>query len=232
MLIPSTTHARVFLSAAVLFGLVAVVGTTDWRPPGTHTGYAPTQPIQYSHRLHAGELGMDCMFCHFGARTSRHAGIPPTSVCMNCHESVSTGFDEVLQERELAEVEGRDPRRLVSPEIQKIYDAMGLDENLEPNGLGPQTIPWVRVHNLPDFVAFDHSVHVSRGLACQVCHGPVQSMERVRQESDLSMGWCVNCHRENGVDPAMGTSMGGGAADHFRLDDIQHVSTDCSVCHY
>jgi hypothetical protein len=227
MLIPTTTHARVFLITAALFGLAVVARTSDWRPVGFNTGYAPEQPIDYSHRLHAGELGMECLYCHYGARTSRSAGIPPTSICMNCHKVVSSGFDAVLEERDLAAAEERDVRRIVSPEIAKIYTAMGLDEELEPNGVGPVPIPWVRVHNLQDFVAFNHSVHVSRGLACQTCHGPVQAMERVRQFSDLSMGWCVNCHRENGVDPVMGSS-----TDNTRLDASQHVSTDCSVCHY
>lgn len=224
---PGSTHARVFLACAALFGLVAVAGTSDMRPVGFNTGYAPQQPIDYSHRLHAGELGIDCLYCHYGARTSKHAGIPPTSVCMNCHATVSAAFDAVLEERALAQAEEREPARIVSPEIAKIYTAMGLDEDLEPNEVGPQPIPWVRVHNLQDFVAFDHSVHVARGLACAECHGPVQSMERVRQESDLSMGWCVNCHRDYGVDPAMGKSK-----TDARLDPGQHVSTDCAACHY
>jgi hypothetical protein len=227
MLIPSTTHARVFLVIAALLGLVAVAGSTSWQPLNVHTGYAPEQPIAYSHRLHAGELGIDCLYCHYGARTSRHAGIPPSSLCMNCHATVSTGFDALLEERELAAAQDREARRLVSPDIQALYTAMGLDAELEPTGAGPTPIPWVRVHNLPDFVAFDHSVHVARGLACQSCHGAVQTMERVRQESDLSMGWCVNCHRSQGLEPAMGTS-----PDGARLATPDHVSTDCAVCHY
>ncbi|RKY21714.1 MAG: hypothetical protein DRQ55_03405 [Planctomycetota bacterium] len=227
MLIPQTTHARVFLAAAAFFGLVAVASSTAWRPLNVHTGYAPEQPIAYSHRLHAGELGIDCLFCHYGARNSRHAGIPPTSVCMNCHATLSTNFDALLEERALAQDEDREPRRLVSDEILKIYAAMGLDADLEPTPEGPRPIPWVRVHNLPDFVAFNHSVHVARDIACESCHGPVQAMERVRQESDLSMGWCVNCHRENGLEPHMGTGSPGE-----RLDPSEQVSTDCSVCHY
>ncbi len=224
---PRTTHGRVFLAIFAICGLLVVAGTSDWRPVGLHQGYAPVQPIDYSHRLHAGELQVDCLYCHHGARTSKHAGIPATSICMNCHTTVSAGFDTTLAERAKALSEGREPKRIVSPEIAKIYAAMGLDEDLEPNDVGPRPIPWIRVHNLPDFVAFDHSVHVTRGLACAECHGPVQSMERVHQSRDLSMGWCVNCHRSHGVEASMGVS-----PDHVKLDPSQHVSTDCAACHY
>ena len=226
MLIPSFTPTRAFLVIAALLGTVTIASSVSPRPFNVHTGYSPAQPIEFSHRLHAGELGTDCLFCHYGARTSRHAGIPPSSLCMNCHASVSSGFDAFLAERELAAEQDREPQRLISQDILQLYNSMGLDENLEPTGEPPRPIPWVRVHNLPDFVAFDHSVHVNRGLACATCHGPVQSMERVRQESDLSMGWCVNCHRENGLEAAMGKRPDG------RLPPSQHVSTDCVACHY
>lgn len=218
---------RAFLAVAAVVCLGAVVATSEARPLGVHTGYAPEQPIDFSHRLHAGELGVDCLYCHFGARTSKVAGIPPTSTCMRCHTTVSTGFDATLAERDLALREQREPRRLVSPEVAKIWRAMGLDEQLAPLPEGPAPIRWVKVHNLPDFVAFDHSVHVARGLSCQTCHGPVQAMERVRQESDLSMGWCLDCHRTQGVRP--GIALQAGAA---RLPPDEHVSTDCASCHY
>jgi len=227
MLRSVSVNARVFASVAVVFGVTAIVATAEWRPPNLHQGYAPEQPVAYSHRLHAGELGMDCLYCHSGARTSRHAGIPPTGVCMRCHATVSAGFDAVLEERSAAEAEGREPRRIVSPEIAKIYAAMGLDEDLRPLAGGGRPIPWVRVHALPDFVAFDHSVHVARGLACATCHGPVQAMERVRQESDLSMGWCVSCHRERTAEPGLVLEGADG-----RLAAGEHVSTDCGACHY
>jgi hypothetical protein len=212
------------LAAAPVLGAVLVGGS--WRPLNTHTGYAPQQPIAYSHRLHAGELGMDCLYCHFGARTSRHAGIPPAGLCMNCHEVVGTAFDRVLEEKELATAEGREPRRLVSDEVAKLYAAVGLDREQRPLPGGPQPLAWARVHNLPDFVAFDHSVHVARGVACQSCHGPVEAMERVSQFADLSMGWCLDCHRSQpaGVDHLLtGTA---------RLPHGEHVSTDCAACHH
>jgi hypothetical protein len=223
----SSLDARVFLLVGLAFGLTAVVVTADWRTPNLHRGYAPEQPIAYSHRLHAGELGIDCLHCHSGARTSRHAGIPPAGLCMNCHSSVSAGFDTLLEERNRAELESREPERVVSDEIERLYAAVGLDTELQPLPDGPEPLEWVRVHNLPDFVAFDHSVHVARDVACQTCHGPVQAMERVRQEQDLSMGWCVSCHRENAADPSLVRRDMTG-----RLPDDEHVSTDCAACHY
>lgn len=218
-----STHTRVFLAVGLVFGLAVVLIGGGWRPPGLNRGYAPEQPIAYSHRLHAGELAIDCLYCHFGARTSRHAGIPPTGLCMNCHTAVSAPFDSVLEERAAAEAEQREPRRIVSPAMARLYAAMGLDEDLQPSADGVRPLAWVKVHNLPDFVAFDHSVHVARGLACETCHGPVRAMERMRQEFDLSMGWCVTCHRDNAVRPP-GTSAAAPTGGH--------VSTDCAACHY
>jgi hypothetical protein len=227
VLIPRSTPSRVLLASIAVVGLATIAWTTTWRPLNVHTGHSPEQPIPFSHRLHAGELGVDCLFCHYGARTSRHAGIPPTGLCMNCHATVSSGLDAKLEEMALAEVEGREPRRIVSEPIAAIYSAMGLGEDLEPTGEGPTPIPWVRVHDLQDFVAFDHSVHVARGLDCSACHGAVQSMERVRQESDLSMGWCIECHRSRSADPTLVLN-----AEHGRLPAGEHVSTDCAACHY
>jgi hypothetical protein len=215
----SARNVRVFALCMLVFGAVVLAQTTSVRLPGNNQGYEPEQPIAYSHRLHAGELGIDCFYCHFGARTSRHAGIPSASVCMNCHKHVTAPFDDVLQERVRAELEGREPAPIVSAEMRKLYDALGLGEDLvfDPDAT-PAPIEWVRVHNLPDFVFFDHSVHVARGVACQTCHGPVEGMERVSQFSDLSMGWCMDCHR--------------GTPAQLDGSTDEHVSTDCAACHY
>jgi hypothetical protein len=187
--------------------------------PGNQEGYEPVQPIAYSHRLHAGELQIPCLSCHFGAQTSRHAGVPPANVCMNCHSAVTSSLGAQHAEDELAAAENRKPRRIVSTELQKLYDALGLDANLQADpGKTPQPIVWNRVHALPSFVYFDHRAHVRVNIACQQCHGPVETMERVRQVNDLSMGWCVNCHRESSR-----TGVGG-----VRVN----ASTDCSVCHF
>jgi hypothetical protein len=187
--------------------------------PGNQQGYQPAQPIAYSHRLHAGELQISCLYCHFGAQTSRHAGVPPANVCMNCHRFVTASLGAVRAEDELASKEHRKPRPVVSPELQKLYDALALDERMERDARKqPRPIAWNRVHSLPSFVYFDHRAHVRAGVTCQQCHGPVETMERAQQSSDLSMGWCVNCHRE-----ANKAGMQG-----LRMD----ASLNCSTCHF
>lgn len=215
----------IFGACSLALGLTTVFFTSEVRLPGNNQGYSPVQPIAFSHRLHAGELAVDCQFCHYGARSSRHAGVPPASVCMTCHKSVTAGFDALQEERALAESEQRATRPIVSTELQKLYDALALDENLQSiPDQEPHPIEWVRVHNLADFVYFDHSVHVARGVACETCHGPVQSMDRLRQESDLSMGWCIDCHRSRGFEAHTQPPENGG-----RFED--HVSTNCVSCH-
>jgi hypothetical protein len=187
--------------------------------PGNHQDYRPVQPIEYSHRVHAGELAIPCLYCHSGAESSRRAGVPSVNICMNCHKYVTAPLGAVREEERLAAEEGRDPGALVSPELQKLYDALALDEKLvrDPSR-EPQPIQWVRVHKLPDFVAFDHRPHVAVGVACQTCHGPMESMDRARQFSSLTMGWCVDCHRQSG-----GTRIAGQPVD---------PSLDCTTCHY
>ena len=217
----------IFGLCGLLLGGAVVLSSADPRLPGNNRGYAPEQPIAFSHRLHVGELQMECLYCHYGARTSRHAGVPPASLCMNCHRSVTAGFDELHAERQLALEEERDPRLQVSPELRKLYDALGLGPDLEPMpDAVPRPIEWVRVHNLPDFVYFDHRVHVARDIACETCHGPVQSMERMRQESSLSMGWCLDCHRSSAADVP-----DNGGAPLAAPRGPHHVSTDCTICH-
>jgi len=138
---------------------------------------------------------------------------------MNCHRYVTASLGAVREEDSLAQEEGRDPRPVVSPELQKLYDAMGLDEQLAPgDSEAARPVEWARVHKLPDFVYFDHRPHVTAGVACQRCHGPIEGMDRVRQFSDLTMGWCVRCHRESG-----GTRLAGRPVD---------PSLDCVTCHY
>ena len=190
-----------------------------WRLPGDNTGYEPVQPVAYSHLLHAGDMEIPCLYCHSGAERSRYAGIPAMSVCMNCHRLVTAGKSSVDEELLLAEEEKRPAKRIVSPELAKLYESLGLDERLVPTpGHVEKPIAWVRVHTLPDFVRFDHSPHVTAGLACQTCHGPIETMERVRQEASLSMGWCLSCHRDLSEVGIAGKAV--------------HASTDCTTCHY
>lgn len=205
------------LGAAVILAVASLAARTHL--PGNHQGYEPEQPIAFSHRLHAGELQIACLYCHAGAERSRYAGIPAASVCMNCHRFFTASSRALAAEEAAAEREGRGPRRIISPELGKLYAALGLNEALRRDpARPPQPIAWVRVHNLPDFVYFDHRAHLGAGVACQQCHGPVETMERVRQVADLSMGWCVNCHRE--------------AARRGVAGRVVAASTDCNTCHY
>lgn len=200
-------------------GMVLVPRILNHHLPGNQKGYEPEQPIAFSHRLHAGELQIACIYCHSGAETSRYAGVPAASTCMNCHRFVTAPYGELLAESDAAAKAKRQPRRIVSPELQKLYDALGLDEKMQRDpSRATHPIQWVRVHNLPAFTYFDHRAHVVAGVDCQHCHGAVQTMERMRQVEDPSMGWCVNCHRN--------ADRTGVAKKPVK------PSTDCSTCHY
>jgi hypothetical protein len=227
------------LIVCVAFGLLALApNLASVHLPGNQIGYEPTQPIAFSHRLHAGELQVQCLYCHSGAERSRHAGIPAANVCMNCHRFVSTTMGAVRAEDELARKQNRAPSRIVSSEIQRLYDAVGFNPaNPQQSAAGQKPIAWVKVHNLPDFVYFDHRPHVNAGAACQTCHGPVETMERVRQVPDLSMGWCVNCHRglnRAGMDGKGNfTSLPAPAASGPKpVTHRVYASIDCQTCHY
>ncbi len=208
------------LSVGIVFSGAAVIPTIlSYSLPGNQQGYEPEQPIAFSHRLHAGELQIACLYCHGGAERSKHAGIPSANICMNCHKSVTAPLGSIRAEEELAKQEGRKPGLVVSPKLRKLFDYLGLDANLKPDETKPaQPIPWLRVHNLPDFACFDHRAHVHVGVTCQKCHGSVESMERVRQVERLSMGWCVQCHREAQTLGVAGKKV--------------NPSLDCAACHY
>jgi hypothetical protein len=141
----------------LLFGLGGSPRTTD-------VGYAPEQPVPYSHALHAGELGIDCRYCHTSVARSATAGIPPTKTCMNCHSQI---FNQ-------------------SPTLEPVRASWRTGTPIE----------WVKVHDLPDFVYFDHSAHVNKGVGCTTCHGPVDKMAYVWQQESLLMEWCLDCHRQ------------------------------------
>ena len=132
-------------------------------PETINVGYEPDQPIEYSHRLHVGELGMDCRYCHNTVETTAMAAIPPTQTCMNCHAQIRKESEKLIT-------------------LQESYTS-------------GKPIPWVRVHDLPDYVYFNPSAHVMRGVGCVSCHGRVDQMDVVRQVKPLSMGWCLDCHR-------------------------------------
>lgn len=147
-------------------------------------GYQPHQPIKFSHKLHAGDNQIDCNYCHSGARKSKHSNIPSANVCMNCHMYIQEG------------------PKYGTEEISKIYAAVGFNPETGSyiEDYEQKPIKWVRIHKLPDLAYFNHAQHVSAGqVECQTCHGPIEEMEEVYQYSPLTMGWCINCHRETKV---------------------------------
>lgn len=189
--------------------------------PGSQIGYEPVQPITFSHRVHAGDLDISCVYCHWGVDRGRHAGIPAASLCMNCHRFVRSSFDVAEAERLAADEADRPIEPITSAELQPLYDALGLDEALRPDDQATtRPIEWIQVHDLADFVYFDHRPHRRAGVRCQECHGAVATMERVAQVQDLSMGWCIDCHRQS--------------ADRYRIDAVTPAaaSINCSTCHF
>ena len=171
--------AVVGLGVAVALCVFVYLMTNNKIVFGYDQDYQPTQPIPFSHKIHAGKLGINCKYCHTTAEVSRHATVPSLNICMNCHIQVRT-------------MDGKP-----NPWIDKVVQAY--------NSKTP--IQWVRVHMLPDFVKFNHAPHILAGKQCQDCHGPVQEMDVVKQWAPLSMGWCVNCHRkpENHAPTTCGT---------------------------
>jgi menaquinone reductase, multiheme cytochrome c subunit len=164
--------------ALVLPLYVVLVVAYGASPDATAVGYAPTQPIAYSHKLHAGDLGIDCRYCHTTVEKAAQAALPPTGTCINCHNN-QTG------------IRVRTPADQPNPKLRVLQEAFYGSEHV-PAGL---PIPWVRVHDLPDYVYFDHSAHVTRGVGCVSCHGRIDRMEVVYQAKPLSMSWCLECHR-------------------------------------
>ena len=173
---------------------------------GIHQGYAPEQPIKFSHKLHAGDNQINCNYCHTGVYEGKGANVPSANICMNCHNAIK---------RE-------------SPEIQKIYKALEKDEPIQ----------WVRVHNLPDLAYFNHSQHTNvGGLECKNCHGEIEKMEVVEQRSSLTMGWCIDCHRQTDVN-AKGNAYYDKLVEVHNKDSktplkVQNIGgLECSKCHY
>lgn len=220
---------------------VIVLGSFGWMgmwETGVHTGYQPTQPIKFSHELHAGINQIDCQYCHTGAFKSKNSTIPSLNVCMNCHKNVQARTDDGL----------------ISPEIQKIYNALGYNPDTQTyDKTKEKPIEWVRVHNLPDFAYFNHSQHVVVGEAairkeaglkptdpvCFACHGPVNTMEEVYQYSPLTMKWCVNCHKDADIsDKKSDAFYANVIAAHEKIKKGEKITPallgglECGKCHY
>ncbi|MDX6183518.1 c-type cytochrome [Flavobacterium sp. Fl-77] len=198
---------------------------------GVDQNYEPIQPIHYSHKIHAGDNEINCKYCHSAARVSKNAGIPSLNICMNCHKNIA----EVAETTATPEYS----KAFYDGEIQKLYDAVGWDKATQTYTGKTQPVKWVRIHNLPDFVYFNHSQHVSvAGVECQTCHGPVEEFEIMKQYSKLTMGWCIDCHRKTDV------KMEGNAYyDKIhaelskkygveKLTAAQMGGLECGKCHY
>lgn len=199
---------------------------------GVDQGYMPVQPIHYSHKIHAGANQIECKYCHSSARVSKHSGIPALNVCMNCHRNIAEYNGE-------EDLENGYTKDFYTNEIKKLYAAVGWDEENQQYTGETQPVKWVRIHNLPDFVYFNHAQHVEVGeIACQKCHGPVEEMEIMYQYSPLTMGWCINCHRETNVqveDNEYYTKIHEALSKKYGVEKLtvaQMGGLECGKCHY
>mgnify|MGYP001548973333 CR=1 FL=1 len=206
---------------------------------GRQQGYQPDQPIYFVHKVHAGVNQISCLYCHGGAQDSKHATIPAVNVCMNCHMAVKEYTGEPILRDDGTTVNAND-------EIKKLYSYAGWNPDTKKYDKPGKPIEWVQIHNLPDFVYFNHSQHVKVGqIACQTCHGEIQNMVQVKQFAELSMGWCVNCHRSTNVQFNDGQGHGNkfySIYEKFHQDikdkkydsvTVQMIGgTECGKCHY
>jgi cytochrome c553 len=207
---------------------------------GRTKNYQPVQPIFYSHKVHAGTNQISCLYCHGNAFEGKQANIPSLNTCMNCHMTINEYTGAPLFREDGRQVDG-------TAEIQKIYEHAGWDPAQKKYVNAGTPVEWVRIHNLPDHVYFNHSQHTRAGkVQCQTCHGEIHKMDEVRQFADLSMGWCVNCHRESKVDfvDSSGTKgnkfysiyerfhneIKSGKRDSVTVSEIGGI--ECQKCHY
>ena len=211
-------------SAYFVYGFLMQVGIDQ--------GYAPVQPIHYSHKIHAGANQIECKYCHSSARVSKHSGIPSLNVCMNCHKNIAEYNGE-------EDLENGYTKEFYTKEIKKLYDAVGWDEENQAYTGDTNPVKWVRIHNLPDFVYFNHAQHVQvGGVECQTCHGPVEEMEIMYQHSSLTMGWCINCHRETNIkveDNEYYAKIHDELSKKYGVEKLtvaQMGGLECGKCHY
>jgi len=216
--------ALLLSSAYFVYGFLMQVGIDQ--------GYAPVQPIHYSHKIHAGANQIECKYCHSSARVSKHSGIPSLNVCMNCHKNIAEYNGE-------EDLENGYTKEFYTKEIKKLYDAVGWDEENQAYTGDTKPVKWVRIHNLPDFVYFNHAQHVQvGGVECQTCHGPVEEMEIMYQHSSLTMGWCINCHRETNVkveDNEYYAKIHDELSKKYGVEKLtvaQMGGLECGKCHY
>jgi len=166
-----TLLVLLFLAVFPLYAVAFVGYALD--PVTLNVGYQPTQPVPYSHKLHVGELGLDCRYCHNTVEKADFAAIPPTETCMNCHRSIWPKSDKLAP-------------------VRQSFGAGNADDAIKPG----QPVPWRQVTTVPDYVYFNHSAHVNSGISCVECHGQINQMETVYQAKPMNMGWCLQCHRD------------------------------------
>ncbi len=228
-LFPRWTNAFVALLGVLLLGGILYAGTFFLgitSPVTLNIGYQPVQPIPFSHVIHAGKLKMDCRYCHVGVDQAAHATIPATSTCINCHSPASPSGPPVYS------AVHDDSNKLVSAKLKPLHDSWRTGDS----------VPWVKIHRLPDYVYFSHVAHVQRGVSCVTCHDRIDKMEQVYQAKELSMTWCVDCHRNpephlrpvefvtqldwkpEGEDPA-------DLGARLKAEKNIHPKTNCAVCH-
>lgn len=222
-----TTIFVLLMGAYIGFGTLFKVGVNE--------GYMPLQPIAFSHKIHAGDNKIECQYCHSSAKHSKHSGIPSVNVCMNCHKNIA----EVAEGTKVEWNGVTYGKAELDKEIAKVYEAAGWDPDaLEYTG-EEKPIKWIRLHNLPDFVYFNHSQHrVVGGIKCQKCHGPVEEYDEMYQYSPLTMGWCIDCHRETKVDLKGNEyykKIHEELAKKYNVEQVtiaQLGGLECGKCHY
>ena len=207
---PRALNLLPLIAAGALAGGGATATFALWyyaSPKNLQVGYAPEQPVPYSHKLHAGELGIDCRYCHANVERSQEAMVPPTQTCMGCHALVKQD----------------------SPKLAPVRESWASGE----------PVPWVRIHKLPDHVFFDHSVHMAAGVGCVSCHGRIDQMDVVRLDKPISMGWCLECHRDHVPQLRPRAEITNMAWQRPEADAVGeavaradlHPPTHCSGCH-
>lgn len=225
---------NIFMAVIVLFLLAGYFLVDAAATVGYSKNYQPRQPIVFSHKVHAGINQINCLYCHAGAEKSRYSMIPSPNICMNCHKVIDQYTGDPFKDKEGRLVDG-------TAEIHKLYEYAGWDAEKKQYTKPGHPIEWVQVHNLPDYVYFNHSQHVKVGqVQCQTCHGNITEENEVYQYATLGMGWCVNCHRTTKVQFASNGyyTIFSKYEKELKMHQIDSVTvemqggTDCQKCHY
>ena len=229
--------AYIAFIAIILFIIGGYMTTKGAMDLGRSKDYQPEQPIYYSHTVHAGVNQINCQYCHTGTYQGKQATLPSVNVCMNCHLAINEYKGAPLVRENGDVVDG-------TAEIKKLYKYAGFTEGQPWDPANAKPIEWLRIHNLPDHVYFNHAQHVNAGqVACQQCHGEIQKMGEVKQFSDLSMGWCINCHRNSEVQfkdngfysiyEKFHADLKSGKIDSTKGITVEKIGgTECQKCHY